>query len=234
METTAEQINSKIELTGAAVALYSERGSFTISQLIDATGYTASQIYALFPNKRSILEYYYPSLVIRYEAMIGEIEGFEHYTISEKLSSIIFTSFDMMSEKRSFVENTFHSMVFSKGKNSEFHEEVTTLFKHFFTSDAEVAVSAAFLMKDYFYEFIAKEYLHIVKFWLKDDSEGKDRSIALVDKLTGFLQELIYNKTIDKGFDLAKYLITYAGLAKNIPIVGEWITDWFKGEQKDE
>lgn len=230
---TAEQINDKIELCEVAIDLTLANGKFTITQLSEATEKSASQIYSLFPNKKAIIEYYYPSLVIRYSAMIEEIEDFESYTISEKISNFIFTLFDMMDERREFVEDTFDKMVFKKGCDSDFHHEVTTLFKHFFTTDGRIAVSAGFVMKDYFYEFIAKEYLHIVKFWLKDESDGKERTFALTDKLTGFVEELIYNKVIDKGFDLAKYLISHAGLAKNIPLFGEWITGWFTEKEEE-
>lgn len=228
MKTTAEQINSKLELTEAAITLYSTYGSFTISQLIEATGYNASQIYALFPNKKSILEFYYPALVLRYTAMIEEINDFEEsYTIGEKLSSFIFSSFDMMSEKKSFVENTFQSMVFHKGKNSAFHQEVTTLFKHFFTTDGNIAVSAAFFMNNVFYSFITTQYLFLVKFWLDDDSEGKERSVALTDKYTAFIQEVCYTKVVDKGFDLVKYFLGSAKITEGMSGCSGWISDFF-------
>ncbi|HAW81284.1 MAG TPA: hypothetical protein DCX27_17220 [Balneola sp.] len=228
---TAEQINDKIEFCESAIDLVLTKSSFPIAQLSEATGKTASQIYSLFPNKKTILKYYYPSIVIRYSSMIEEIEDFDSYSISEKLSNFIFTSFDMLDDRKEFVEETFEKMVFKKGCNSEFHQEVTALFKHFFTSDGRIAVSAGFVMKDYFYEFIAKEYLHIIKFWLEDDSNGKERSFALTDKLTGFVEEVVYNKVLDKGFDLAKYLISHAGLAKNIPLFGKWIESWFKDNE---
>lgn len=231
---TAEQINDKIELCEAAIDLTLAQQKFTITQLTEATGKSASEIYALFPNKKAILSYYYPSLVIRYSAMIEEIEEFETYTISEKISNFVYTLFDMMDERREFIEDTFDKFVFRKKTTSVFHKEVTKLFRHFFTTDGRIAVSAGFVMKDYFYEFIAKEYLHIVKFWLNDSSEGNERTFALTDKLTGFVEELVYNKVVDKGFDLAKYLITYAGLAKKIPLFGEWITNLFKEEDKTD
>lgn len=227
---TVEQINDKIDLCEAAIDIKLANQEFTLAQLTEATGKSASEIYSLFSNKKAILEFYYPSLVIRYSAMIEEIEEFESYTISEKISNFIFTLFDMMDERMEFVENSFEEMVFQKGYNSEFHTEVTTLFKHFFTTDGRIAVSAGFVMNDFFYEFVAKEYLHIVKFWLNDESDSKERTFALTDKLTGFVEELVYNKIVDKGFDLAKYLINHAEFAKKIPLFGEWISSLFKEE----
>ncbi|MEO1023869.1 MAG: hypothetical protein AAFW89_15095 [Bacteroidota bacterium] len=228
---TTEQINQKIVLTEAAVKLNQE-GTFTIPRLAKDTGLTASDIYRLFPNKKAILRFYYPSLVIRYRAMIEEIEDFETYTISEKLSNFMFTLFDLMMEQREFVDDTFDTMVFKSGKKTPFHKEVQALFTEFFTTDPNIAVSAGFLMKDYFYGFIRDEYLHVIKFWLNDGSHGYEKSMALTDKLTGFVEELIYNKTIDKGFDLFKYLLGSAGLGRKIPIVGNWITEFFEGEDK--
>jgi len=45
---------------------------------------------------------------------------------------------------------------------------------------------------------------------------------------------VVYNKIVDKGFDLAKYLISHAGLGKKIPLFGEWITSIFKDEEEHQ
>lgn len=230
---TAEQINTKIDLCEAAILIVQKKGSFTIGDLSEATKKSASEIYELFPNKKAILAFYYPSIIIRYEAMIAEIEDFESFTISEKLSNYIYTSFEMMGENREFVEDTFQSQVFEKGSKSYFSKELSALFKKFFTTDAEIATSAAFLLKDYFYEFLVKEYTFLVKFWLNDSSPNRERTLALADKLTGFVEELVYNKIVDKGFDLLKYLISHAGLANKIPLFGSCITDFFKGKENE-
>ncbi|MFN1836317.1 hypothetical protein AB2B38_013735 [Balneola sp. MJW-20] len=229
---TAEEINSKLEITYAAVDLYQE-DKFTISNLVDKTGKTASELYSLFPNKKAILRFYYTGLIYQYRAMITEISDFDNYTVSEKLSNFIYTTFDMMNENRAFVEATFDEYVFRKN-NAQFKEETAELFEEFISEDPEVAVSAAFFIGDFFYSFLAKEYLHILKFWTKDSSEGYERSMALTDKLTGFVEELIYNKIVDKGFDLAKYLVNHAGLGKNIPFVGDCISDLFKENKERE
>lgn len=233
---TAEKLNTKIEISWKAVELYQKKGTVSIPDLVDTTGLTASQIYSHFPNKKSILSFYYPALVYQYWAMIEEIDEFEDYSVSEKLSNFIYTLFDMMSESPAFVDNTFHKYVFQKGYTTEFHKEVTALFKNFLTSDGEIAVSAGFFMKDYFYKILTSQYLFLVRYWTNDESEGKERSLALADKLTSLLQEAIYNKTVDKSFDLIKYLFSSIGAGKDIPFVGDCITDIFteKEEKKDD
>jgi len=233
---TAEKINTKIEITWKAVELYQKKGKVSIPDLVEATKLTASEIYSLFPNKKSILSFYYPALVYQYWAMTEEIEGFEDYSLSEKFSNFIYTLFDMMSESPYFVDDTFNKYILSKGYSSEFHKEVTALFKDFLTSDGEIAVSAGFFMKDYSYKILASQYLFLIRSWLNDESEDKERTLALSDKLTSLLQEAVYNKTVDKSFDLVKYLFSSVGIGKDIPFVGDCITDLFneKKEKKDE
>ncbi|MTI88465.1 MAG: TetR/AcrR family transcriptional regulator [Balneolaceae bacterium] len=224
-----EEINTKIEICEAAIDLYLE-DAFEIPKLVKKTGKTASEIYTLFPNKQSILEFYYPSLIIRYRAMVGEIEGFETYTISEKLSNFIYTVFDMMDDRRAFVEETFHPMIGDRWTNTDFHNEVKELFKDFFTTDEHMAVSAAFLLNDYFYAFLRNQYLSLVNTWLDDESDDQVRTMALTDKLTSFIEEVVYNKVVDKGLDLMKYIFTQTGLSDDI----NDFTDWFSGWCSDE
>ena len=230
---TAEQINSKIDITWKAVELYESKGKVSIPDLVDATGMTATEIYSVFPTKKAILSFYYPALVYQYWVMIEEIEDFEDYSISEKFSNFIYTLFDMMSENSIFIDDTFNKYVFHQGSRSEFHNEVKALFKEFLTTDGEIAVSAGFFMKDYFYSLLASQYLFLVNFWRKDESENKERTLALSDKLTSLFEEAVYNKALDKTFDLAKYIFGSIGIGKDIPFVGDCLTDIF-GEKEEE
>jgi len=228
-----EKLNLKIELTEAAVDLYIE-DKFTIPNLASKTGKTASEIYSLFPNKNAILKFYYPSLIVRYQAMISEIDDFDSYSISEKLSNFAFTLFDMMDERREFVEDTFDKYVWTCSSKSEFQKLIKSLFKDFFTSDGKIATSAGFFMGDLFYSSLKIQFLSLIKFWLDDNSEGRERTFALTDKITGFIEELVYSKIVDKGFDLAKYSMSAFGFNKQVEDFNDWISCWFKEEPDEE
>ena len=228
-----EKLNLKIELTEAAVDLYIEE-KFTIPNLASKTGKTASEIYSLFPNKNAILKFYYPSLIVRYQAMISEIDDFDSYSISEKLSNFAFTLFDMMDERREFVEDTFDKYVWTCSSKSEFQKLIKSLFKDFFTSDGKIATSAGFFMGDLFYSSLKIQFLSLIKFWLDDNSEGRERTFALTDKITGFIEELVYSKIVDKGFDLAKYSMSAFGFNKQVEDFNDWVSSWFKEEPDEE
>ncbi|MAO63374.1 MAG: hypothetical protein CL666_00080 [Balneola sp.] len=228
-----QTLNTKIELTETAIDLYIE-DKFSIPNLTKETGKTASEIYTLFPNKNSILKFYYPSLVIRYRAMISEIEDFESYSISEKLSNFAFTLFDMMSERREFVEDTFEKYEWNCSSKSDFQQEIKDLFKEFFTTDGNIATSAGFFIGDLFYASLKTQFLFLIKFWLEDESEEQERTFALTDKITGFIEELVYSKIADKGFDLAKYSLSAFGFSKQVEDFNDWVSSWFEDEPEEE
>ena len=230
---TTEELSTKVELTEAAVLLHQD-DNFTIPNLSKETGKTASQIYTLFPNKKAILKFYYPALVYQYRAMVGEIDDFDAYTISEKLSNFMFTLFDMMEEKKGFVEETFYKYEWKCSSNSEFQKEIKELFKDFFTTDGNISTSAGFFMGDLFYASLKSHYLYLIKFWLEDDSEDQERTFALIDKITGFIEELVYSKIVDKGFDLAKYSLSALGFNQQVEDFNDWVASWFDEEDEIE
>lgn len=224
-----QQLQTKIEITHTAVKLYAE-DNFSMGSLIDKTGMTASEIYTLFPSKKAILEFYYPSLVIRYRAMIEDIEDFDSYSISEKLSNFIFTLFDMMEEEESFVQQTFERYACNPGAGRNFHKEIKSLFKDLIENDGRISGSASLVMGNLFYSFLKTQYLLLVKFWLQDDSEQKERTWALTDKITSFIEELAYSKIADKGFDLLKYALNTSGLKQQIHDLNNWVSSWIEEE----
>lgn len=226
-------IHTKIELCEAAISLY-QANSYSIPNLIDKTGKTASEIFALFPSKKAILKFYYPSLIIRYRAMIGEIEDFESYSISEKLSNFTFTLFDMMEEQHDFVEQTFDKLAWNSFAKTDFKEEIKDLFRDFFITDRNISSSASFFMGDFFFSFLKNQYLYLIKFWLKDDSEAKERTWALTDKITAFIEELVYSKIADKGLDLLKYTFQTSGLNTQIEDFNAWVSSWFEDDEHKE
>lgn len=224
-----DTLNTKIELNELAIDLYL-KDQFTIPNLIDASGKNSSEIYSLFPNKKAILQFYYPALILKYKAMVSEIEDFETYSISEKLSNFMYTLLDMMDERRDFVEDTFNKYEWNCRGTTNFQEQTKSLFKDFFTSDGNIATSAGLLIGDLFYSALKVQFLYLIKYWLQDESEGNSRTYALIDKITGLIEELVYSKIVDKGFDLLKYLLNTSGLREPLEEMNTWASRWFDSE----
>jgi len=222
METlNPETFEIKFKIADTATDLYIKGdGHFTVKDVAKKVDLDPADIFNYFPNKNAILEFYYASLVVRYELMIEEIEEFQSYTISEKISNFIFTSFDMLDEKKAFVEATFTSIILCSFQKTDFEKEIERLTERFLKKDEHLAASSTMLLNQYFYAFLRRQYLELVRFRMNDSSEDHEVTMELVDKLTSFLEEVLYNTTLDKAFDLAKFIYANRKVClQNLPIV---------------
>ena len=222
-----ETFETKFQIAEIATDLYIEGdGHFHIKDVAKAIDIDPAEVFNYFPNKDAILQFYYASLMVRYEMMIDEIDDFESYTLSEKFSNFAFASFDMLQEKQPFVEKTFQKLVVSSPGKTDFEKELERLIKQFLENDQRLTMGASAVLNDYFYNFLRWQYLELVRFWINDSSEDKELTMELVDKLTNFLQELMYNAILDKSFDLAKFI--YANRKKvfcNLPIIKKFCSN---------
>lgn len=219
-----ENFEIKFQIADAATDLYMENdGEFLIREVANRVDIEPREVFNYFSDKESILLFYYASLIIRYEMMISEIDDFDSYTISEKLSNFAFTTFDMLSEKERFVEQTFGKLIVRNCGKTEFEKEIERLIKQFLEDDSRISISSTLVMNSYAYSFLRRQYLELVQFWLNDTSESHEISMELTDKLTGLLEEMLYNPVLDKGLDLIKFMnANRESFFQNLPIVKQF------------
>lgn len=219
----SESFQTKYQIADIAVDLYvAGSGHFTLKKIAEELDIEVSEIFNHFPDKKSILQFFYAAHVVRYEFMIDDIEDYQSYSISEKFSNFVYASFDMFAEKQAFVEDTFGKLIIRSCEKTDFEEEIERLIRKFLTKDKGISLSSAFVLNSYFYSYLRRQYLYLIRFWLKDDSDNKELTMELTDKLANLLQELLYNNVVDKSFDLGKFL--YANkktFIKNIPFAGQ-------------
>lgn len=218
-----ETAEIKFAIAESAADLYVEgEGQFYIRDVAKAAEIDPGEVFDYFPNKQAILQYYYTMLVYRYRMMIEEIEQFDSYTLSEKLSNFAYTSFDMLHQKEAFVQATFKELILCSYSKTDFEKEIEYLIEDFLEQDDRLSASSEMIRNGYFNTFLKHKYLKLVHFWLADDSTDRELSMELTDKLTNFLQELMYNTMADQGFELAKFL--YANKKEfldRIPIINQ-------------
>ncbi|MCH8496130.1 MAG: hypothetical protein LAT57_10955 [Balneolales bacterium] len=202
------QTEFKKNIIDAALIIYMEdRTRFTWRNIATAAGCEVSEIQQFYPGKQAILRAFYDMIPQIFEAMRDEIPEYESLNFGEKVSNYIYTTFDVLNEHRDFVEETYDAMVFRRDKTG-WHTSSEAIFKSFIESDERIPDANRLLIQDFMYKMLVREYHQLIRFWIHDDSEGSERTLALVDKLTSFSNELIYSGIVDKGFDLAKYLIS--------------------------
>lgn len=214
-----EELQIKLKIADAATQLYVEKDSnFTLHDVAKRADFTVAELFNYFPDKHSIIYFFYSSLITRYRLMVEEIEDFDSFTLSEKLSNFAYASFDLLKERKAFVEKTFGSYIMHSCKKTEYEEKIEQLLSNFVKQDSGKAASTDSLINDCSLRLIRKKYLHLVDFWLHDDSEDKEVTMELTDKVTGLIQEALYTSVIDRSFDLAKFLFSNDMLARRNPL----------------
>lgn len=200
MSRTADPLAQKQKIVSAAIALYiDDRANFTIANIARKTRIKKVEIYNFFNSRSAILKYYYPLCVERYRIMTADIDDFAIWSLEEKLANFAYALFDMLQEEREFVEEHFAEAIVHGSATSRFEHDVGALLNEFIGEDCTTGWLASFL---------AREYVHLIGFWLADESSDAQRTMALVDKGASFVGEAVHSSAlVYKGIDLTKYLV---------------------------
>lgn len=166
----------------------------------------SAEIFELFPNRKSILLFFYKSRLLKYREQTKSIEGYSDFTLSEKLSNLFLTLLDQFLDYREFVLETYNKFISKNALKTDFEKEFKDELKTIFKSDDQISASASFFINGLLYKIIYCHFHALILFWSNDESEKFEKSYALVDKWCSLIEELFYNKILDKGFDFGKFL----------------------------
>jgi len=205
-ETMDKQTKKKINISETAARRYIENNRFTIQSLAKEMDMKSSEIFELFPNRKSILLYFYESRLQIYKEQTTSIDGYSDFTLSEKLSNLFLSLLDDFLEFREFVLETYQKFVVQSPFDTMFKKEFKKELKMIFNSDNQISASASFFVNSLLYKTIYYHFHALILFWTNDSSEKFEQSFALVDKWCSLIEEIFYNKVLDKGFDFGKFL----------------------------
>jgi hypothetical protein len=200
-------------ISQAAADLYEQDPErFTFENAGCVTGMSPAEISEHFENREEVIRFWYEAIVHRYRLMIRELDDFDELTLSERMSNFIYASLSMMDENRNFVNQTFDEYIYRPGQTTGMVQEVEKLADTFIIGDGRIPGFNRMFTGTLLYGFLADEYLEIIKFWISDESKNSERTLELVDKLTAFLEEMLYNAVITKGFDLVRFLYEHGAV----------------------
>lgn len=209
---TKEELRALI-IKGAIDLYLEDRTKFNMRNIAAKLELEPAVVYNHFPSKEAILKSFYTDLVKQYKLMSSEIEDFHSYTLAEKMQNFAFASFDMLREEREFFNQTFEKMVLKKGPRKGMGKEVNKMLKDWISEDEHVADSAKPFIRDFTYDILTIEYFHLLNFWKNDESDDAERTVALTDKLTTLVEEVLYSKVVDRSVDALKYLFQQSGFS---------------------
>lgn len=202
-----KKTEKKIQIAEAAAERYLENNKFSIKSLAAKIDIPASEVYDLFPNRRSIFEFYYEGAFIKYSEITSGIDGYKSFTLSEKLSNLALTLLDIFQQDREFVTKTYKSTIACSKRKTAFESQIKDEIRQIFKDDTKQSKVSSILHRDYANTIILYHFHGLMRFWTCDESEGYQKTMELVDKWTSLAEEIVYSSILDKGFELAKFAI---------------------------
>lgn len=144
------------------------------------------------------------------DVSIKKDESFESYSDKNKLLTLYFTLFEILTLNRSYV-------VFSLKENKEGLKNLKTLkqfrnhFKDFIVTifdnnDTIVSDKISKITKPVFVEGAWIQFLFLLKFWIDDTSVGFEKTDVLIEKSVNTVVDLLDTKPLESLFDLGKFL----------------------------
>lgn len=141
---------------------------------------------------------------------ISKEEAFETFTDKNKLLTLYFTLFELLTLNRSFI-------LFNLKDNKEGLKNLKNLklfrnhFKDFIVNiinDNETIVSdkVSKITKPVFSEGAWIQFLFLLKFWMDDTSKGFEKTDVLIEKSVNTVVDLLDTKPLESLFDLGKFL----------------------------
>jgi len=230
-----EDFEIRVTISRAGAGLYAKgRQHFTIKNISKQTDLKIIDVYRYFDSKEDILIYFYDSIVPLYRMMISEIDDFDSFSAGEKLSNFTYTLFDLLNEQKAFVEQTYSRYVLVGYRKSDLAKEVSKLFRHFINNDDRISTLNRQMFDGWFYGMLSRKYLALVLLWLRDESDNQEKSMALIDKLSAFVDEILYSNVLDKGFDLLQYLYSNDFFRFDIPYLSKILNKLSKETEDNE
>jgi Tetracyclin repressor-like, C-terminal domain len=143
-------------------------------------------------------------------ATIESEEAFEGYSDKNKLLTLYFTLFEILTLNRSYV-------LFSLKENKEGLKNLKSLkqfrnhFKDFIVTiiddeKSEIKEKLAKVTQPIFSEGAWIQFLFLLKFWMDDTSKSFEKTDVLIEKSVNTVVDLLDTKPLESLFDLGKFL----------------------------
>lgn len=144
------------------------------------------------------------------EASIQKEEAFSGYSDKNKLLTLYFTLFEILTLNRSYV--VFALKENKEGLNNlkslkQFRSHLKDFVKNEISSSSTVInEKVSKITKPIYVEGAWIQFLFLLKFWLDDTSKGFEKTDVLIEKSVNTVVDLLDTKPLESLFDLGKFL----------------------------
>ncbi len=199
-------MNVKIKIAEAAAERFVQNDRFTYESVAQKLSTETAVIHQHFATRGSMLSFFYESRIHLYRNQVELLDDYKDFNLGEKLSDFFLFLFDQFAEYNEFVLKTYNKLIINNSDATSFEVLFKKQIQSIFESDKQLSASSLLLLRPVFYNSVYLKFQAFYHFWIQDDSEHQQQTMALIDKWSTFVEELFYTKLIDKGADLAKFL----------------------------
>jgi AcrR family transcriptional regulator len=174
--------------------------------------------YVHFDTPAELYPAFYDLVVDQYRLLSAATEGYEDFTVEERLASFYYILLDALAEQRDFVRETFDTSVRTDSTfRSEVQAELRTLLTDERIPEPNRLVTGTWPVQ----AVLTEVTIGVIRHWLHDDSPDQAATTALVDKLVAFVAELVGFRGVSRGLDLAWYVVQNDALGlRRLPVLG--------------
>jgi hypothetical protein len=173
-------------------------------------GIEESDFYSFFGSMDSLKQAIWVKFFENSVVAIEKEAAFEGYSDKNKLLTLYFTLFEILTLNRSYVLYTLKEN--QEGlKNLKNLKEFRNHFKDYIVSTvksmpSEVFGKVAKVTEPVISEGAWLQFLFLLKFWMDDSSKGFEKTDVLIEKSVNTVVDLLDTKPLESLFDLGKFL----------------------------
>ncbi len=170
-------------------------------------------IYNYFPSKEKILYGYFLQTLEDTFAEIEAIEGFDSYTLQEKLQLLLETNLSQFLVNREFVDEAFELAFLAPLAKFGAITPIKSALNKKFSEFLQQAYKSEELEEQAFNDFMPSlfwdYYLGVVVYWLKDDSEDFTNTTQLIDLSLSLAMSVLESGVVSKFGDMFSFLFRH-------------------------
>lgn len=202
----------RAEILSAFAAHWSEEGRppRSVPRFCKAIGTTEAEFYKHFPSLQAVEKAFWGDWIAGTIAAVGQGGDWEGFSAREQYLAFLFAAVQSASERRSLLLERFHGIL--PVSNPGELEGLRTNFLAFARQLVERGIETGEIANrrgiSSLYPGIL--YIHlrwVVDHYLKDESEGFERTDAFIEKTVALAFDLFRSQAIDSAADLLRFLL---------------------------
>lgn len=169
-----------------------------------------SDFYSFFGSLEAIKQAVWIKFFENAVAAVEKETAFESYSDKNKLLTLYFTLFEILTLNRSYVlvslnENnqSLKNLKNLKGFRTHFKEFISSIIE---SNSSMVNDKVTKVTRPVFSEGAWIQFLFLLKFWMDDTSKSFEKTDILIEKSVNTVVDLLDTKPLESLFDLGKFL----------------------------